>query len=119
LNRWGVTEDIGLAYLKTEYAGGQVKGGRTIRVTAKEDIQTVLRDESFRLLGRTMTPKEVRDAVQFVQMRERQAAMGGPEQAPTLGTLTTEAVTRGRGDEVKVEGFRTLADLVERAFGGA
>jgi hypothetical protein len=119
LNRWGVTEDIGLAYLKTEYAGGQVKGGRTIRVTAKEDIQTVLREESFRLLGRTMTPKEVRDAVQFVQSRERQAAMGGPEQAPTLGTLTTEAVTRGRGDEVKVEGFRTLADLVERAFGGA
>jgi hypothetical protein len=119
LNRWGVTEDIGLAYLTNEYPGGQARTGRTVRVTAKEDLQTVLREESFRQLGRSMTPKEVRDAVQFVQSRERQAAMGGPEQAPALSTLTTEAVTRGREDEVQLEGFRTLADLVERVFGGA
>jgi hypothetical protein len=119
LNRWGVTEDIGLAYLKNEYPGGQVKTGRTIRVTAKEDIQTVLREESFRQLGRTMTPKEVRDAVQFIQSRERQAQMGGPEQAPALSTLATQAVGRGREQEVQLEGFRTLADLIERTFGGA
>lgn len=119
LNRWGVTEDIGIAYLKNEYPGGQARTGRTVRVTAKEDIQTVLREESFRLLGRTMTPKEVREAVRFVQSRERQAAMGGVEQGASLGTLTTQAVQQGRGEEVKLEGFRTLADLVERAFGGA
>lgn len=118
LNRWGVTEDVGLAYLKNEYPGGQASTGRTVRVTAKEDIQTVLRDESFRQLGRSMTPQEVREAVQFVQARERQAAYG-TEQAPALGTLATQAVTRGREEEVQVEGFRTLADLFERAFGGA
>jgi hypothetical protein len=119
LNRWGVTDDIGLAYLQNEYPGGQVKTGRTVRVTAKEDLQTVLREESFRQLGRPMTPQEVRDAVQFIQSRERQAAMGGVEQAPALSTLTTQAVTRGRESEVQVEGFRTLADLIERALGGS
>ena len=79
----------------------------------------MLREESFRQLGRAMTPQEVRDAVQFVQSRERQAAMGGAEQGASLGTLTTQAVQQGRGEEVKLEGFRTLADLIERAFGGA
>ena len=119
LNRWGVTEDVGLSLLANEYQGGQARTGRTIRVTAKEDIQAVLREESFRQLGRTMTPQEVRDAVAFVQARERQAAMGGAEQGAALGTLTTQAVQRGRQDEVQLEGFRTLADLVERAFGGS
>lgn len=119
LNRWGVTEDIGLAYLTNEYPGGQARTGRTIRVTAKEDLQTVLREESFRQLGRSMTPQEVRDAVQFIQTRERQAAMGGTEQAPATGTLVSQAVGRGREQEVQVEGFRTLADLIERALGGS
>jgi len=118
LNRWGVTEDVGLAYLAQEYPGGQASAGRTVRVTAKEDITKVLTDESFRLLGRTMTPKEVREAVQFVQSRERQAA-GSAEQAASLGTLAEQAVVRGRQEDVELEGFRTLADLVERAFGGA
>ena len=118
LNRYGVTEDIGLAYLTNEYPGGQAATGRTVRVTAKEDITSVLREESFRQLGRTMTPQEIRDAVQFVQSRERQAPYGA-EQAPALSTLTQQAVGRGREDEVKLEGFRTLADLVERAFGGS
>ena len=119
LNRWGVTDDIGLAYLKNEFPGGQAAGGRTVRVTAKEDITKVLAEESFRQLGRPLTPKEVRDAVQFVQSRERQAAMGGVEQAPALSTLTEQAVGRGRQTETQVEGFRTLADLLERAVGGA
>jgi hypothetical protein len=118
LNRWGVTDDIGLAYLKNEVPGGQMGGGRTVRVTAKEDIMKVLAEESFRQLGRPMTAKEVRDAVQFVQSRERQAAMGGVEQAPALSTLTEMAVGQGRETERKVEGFRTLADLLERAIGG-
>lgn len=118
LNRWGVTDDIGLAYLKTEFPGGQMRGGRTVRVTAKEDIAKVLAEESFRQLGRPLTNKEVREAVQFVQSRERQAAMGGTEQAPSLSTLTEMAVGQGRETERKVEGFRTLADLLERAIGG-
>jgi hypothetical protein len=119
LNRWGVTDDIGLAFLQTEYPGGGMSGGRTIRVTAKEDITKVLTEESFRLLGRPMSAKEVREAVQFVQSRERQAAMGGAEQAPALSTLASAAVGRGRESERKVEGFRNLADLLERAIGGA
>jgi hypothetical protein len=119
LNRWGVTDDIGLAFLQTEIPGGQMGGGRTIRVTAKEDITKVLTEESFRLLGRPMSAKEVREAVQFVQSRERQAAMGGAEQAPALSTLASAAVGRGRESERKVEGFRNLADLLERAIGGA
>lgn len=119
LNRWGVTDDIGLAYLSNEVPGGQAGGGRTIRVTAKEDITKVLSEESFRQLGRPMTPKEVREAVQFVQSRERQAQMGGVEQAPALSTLTEMAVGRGRETERKVEGFKNLADLLERAIGGA
>jgi hypothetical protein len=118
LNRWGVTDDIGLAFLQNEIPGGQMGGGRTIRVTAKEDITKVLTEESFRLLGRPMSAKEVREAVQFVQSRERQAAMGGAEQAPALSTLTEQAVTRGRGSETQLEGFRTLADLLEQALGG-
>jgi hypothetical protein len=65
-----------------------------------------------------MTPQEVREAVQFVQSRERQSA-GGTEQAASLGTLAEQAVVRGRQEDVELEGFRTLADLVERAFGGA
>lgn len=119
LNRWGVTDDIGLAYLKNEVPGGQGPTGRTIRVTAKEDITKVLTEESFRQLGRPLTAKEVREAVQFVQGRERQAQMAGAEQAPALSTLTEMAVSTGRETETQVQGFRTLADLIERAFGGA
>jgi hypothetical protein len=118
LNRWGVTDDIGLAFLQTEISWWGMGGGRTIRVTAKEDITKVLTEESFRLLGRPMSAKEVREAVQFVQSRERQAAMGGAEQAPALSTLTELPVTRGRGSETQLEGFRTLADLLEQALGG-
>ena len=118
LNRWGVTDDIGLAFLQNEIPGGQAGGGRSVRVTAKEDITKVLTEESFRLLGRPMSAKEVRDAVQFVQSRERQAATGGAEQGAALSTLTEQAVTRGRESETQLEGFRTLADLLEQALGG-
>ena len=117
LNQKGVTDDVGIAFLRQEFPGGQAASGRTIRVTSKADIDKVVRDESFRLLGRPLTAQEARDAVSFIQMRERQSA-GGAEQATTLGTLAEQAVGRGRQDEVQVEGFRTLADLLEQALGG-
>jgi hypothetical protein len=117
LNQKGVTDDVGIAFLRQEFPGGQAASGRTIRVTSKADIDKVVRDESFRLLGRALTAQEARDAVSFIQMRERQSA-GGAEQATTLGTLAEQAVGRGRQDEVQVEGFRTLADLLEQALGG-
>ena len=119
MDRYGTTAKAGLGLFRQEYPGGQAAGGRTVRVTAKEDITKVLTEESFRLLGRPMSAKEVREAVQFVQSRERQAAMGGSEQAPALSTLASAAVGRGRESERKVEGFRNLADLLERAIGGA
>lgn len=118
LNRIGVTDDIGLSYLKNEYPGGNLSTGRTVRVTSKDDLTKVLAEESFRQLGRSMTPREVRDAVQFVQSRERQAALGGAERSPALSTLAETAVTRGRGTETDLEGFRNLSDLLERTLGG-
>lgn len=117
LNQKGVTDDIGIAFLRQEYPGGQAATGRTIRVTAKADIEKVIREESFRLLGRPLTAQEAREAVGFIQARERQSA-GGAEQTTSLGTLAEQAVGRGRQEEVQVEGFRTLADLLEQALGG-
>lgn len=120
-NRYGVTADKGLrspamAYLRSEFPVVEKPSGARVRVTAREDIEKVLRDESLRLLGRAMTPAEVREAVQFVQNQQVSRA-GGAEQAPSLSTQATQAVTRGRGQEVAVQGAVRTAQLIEKLIG--
>ena len=116
MDRYGTTADAGLGLFRQEYPGGQAGGGPRIKVTAKEDVEKVLRDESLRLLGRSMTTDEVRQAVQFVQGQQVQRASAGMD-IPSLGTQAEMAVQQGRGTEVAVQGAARMAEILEGLIG--
>lgn len=116
MDRYGTTADAGLGLFRQEYPGGQAGGGPRIKVTAKEDVEKTLREESLRLLGRAMTPDEVRQAVQFVQGQQVQRASAGMD-VPSLSTQAEMAVEQGRGTEVAVQGAARVAEVLERLLG--
>lgn len=116
MDRYGTTADAGLGLFRQEYPGGQAGKGVRIKVTAREDVEKVLREESLRLLGRPMTPVEVRQAVQFVQGQQVQRASAGMD-IPSLGTQAEMAVQQGRGTEVAVQGAARVAQVLERLIG--
>lgn len=116
MNRYGTTATAGFGLFMQEYPGGQASGGVGVRVTATEDVQKVLRDESLRLLGRPLTAREAREAVQFVQQQQVQRA-GSAQQAPALSTAAATAVQAGREDEVAVQGAARMAEILEGLIG--
>lgn len=116
MDRYGTTADAGLGLFRQEYPGGQAGKGVRIKVTAREDVEKVLREESLRLLGRSMTPVEVRQAVQFVQGQQVQRASAGMD-IPSLDTQAEMAVQQGRGTEVAVQGAARVAQVLERLIG--
>lgn len=116
MDRYGTTADAGLGLFRQEYPGGQAGKGVRIKVTAREDVEKVLREESLRLLGRPMTPVEVRQAVQFVQGQQVQRASAGMD-IPSLGTQAEMAVQQGRSTEVAVQGAARVAQVLERLIG--
>lgn len=119
-NRYGVTADglrsPALALLRTDYPTVQKSGGPRVRVSSKEDITEVLRGESLRLLGRAMTPAEVRQAVAYVQQTQTQKQVTGQD-VPALSTLGEMAVGRGREQEMEVQGAARAAAVLERLLG--
>lgn len=119
-NRYGVTAESlsspALAYLRSEYQTVERSGGPRVRVSSKEDINEVLRGESLRLLGRALTPAEVREAVSYVQQTQAQKQMVGQD-VPALSTLTGMAVGEGRQREVQVQGAARAAAVLERLLG--
>jgi hypothetical protein len=118
-NRFGVTADSlrspALAYLRSEYPVVE-KAGVRVRVSSKEDISEVLRGESLRLLGRAMTPAEVRDAVSYVQQSQTTKQLSGRD-VPALSTLGELAVGEGRESEMQVQGAARAASVLERLLG--
>jgi hypothetical protein len=116
MDRYGTTGLAGLGLFREEYPGGQASGGPSVRVTAREDVEKVLRDESLRLLGRPLTAREAREAVQFVQQQQVQRA-GSAQQAPALSTAAATAVQAGREGEVAVQGAARAAEVLERLIG--
>ena len=116
MDRYGTTAKAGLGLFRQEYPGGQVGGGVRIKVTAREDVEKVLREESLKLLGRAMTPAEVRQAVQFVQGQQVQRATAKMD-IPSLSTQAELAVQQGRGTEVAVQGAARVAQVLERLIG--
>ena len=116
MDRYGTTAKAGLGLFRQEYPGGQTGGGVRVKVTAREDVEKVLREESLKLLGRAMTPAEVRQAVQFVQGQQVQRATAGMD-VPSLGTQAELAVQQGRGTEVAVQGAARVAQVLERLIG--
>lgn len=119
-NRFGVTADSlrspALTYLRSEYPVVEKSGGARARVSSKEDISEVLRGESLRLLGRAMTPAEVRQAVSYVQQTQAQRQMAGQD-VPALSTLGEMAVGEGRETEMQVQGAARAAAVLERLLG--
>lgn len=119
-NRNGVTADNlrspALAYLRSEYPVVEKSGGARVRVSSKEDISEVLRGESLRLLGRAMTPAEVRQAVSYVQQTQAQRQVSGQD-VPALSTLGEMAVGEGRDAEMQVQGAARAAAVLERLLG--
>lgn len=116
MDRYGVTAGAGLGLFRQEYPGGQGGGKVSIKVTAKEDIDKVVREESLRLLGRSLTPQEAREAIQYVQTQQVQRASAGMD-VPQLTTQAGMAVQRGRGMEVAVQGAARVAQVLERLIG--
>jgi len=119
-NRYGVTADglrsPALTYLRGEYPTVEKSGGARVRVSSKEDISEVLRGESLRLLGRAMTPAEVRQAVSYVQQTQTQRQVTGQD-VPALSTLGELAVGQGREQEMQVQGAARAAAVLERLLG--
>lgn len=116
MDRYGVTASAGRGLFRQEYPGGQVGRKVSIRVTAKEDIDKVVREESLRLLGRSLTPQEAREAIQYVQTQQVQRASAGMD-VPQLTTQAEMAVQQGRGTEVAVQGAARMAQILERLIG--
>ena len=116
MDRYGTTAKAGLGLFRQEYPGGQAGGGVRVKVTAREDVEKVLREESLKLLGRAMTPAEVRQAVQFVQGQQVERATAKMD-IPSLGTQAELAVQQGRGTEVAVQGAARVAQVLERLIG--
>jgi hypothetical protein len=81
------------------------------------DTVRTLRDESFRVLGRPMTPQEIKAAVGFVNHAYISAGAAGGEQAPSLQSAAEVAVSKTAGEEAAVYGLGTALDRIFKRGG--
>lgn len=107
-NYSGVTWNVAQLQLAT-LPDAQIAGAR-VRVTAREDIETVLRDEAMRLLGRNLTPAEARRAVRAIQQEEI-ARSSGSQQAPALDVAAEREVVAAAPQEATTYGVANGIDI--------
>jgi hypothetical protein len=115
-NYSGVTWNVAQLQLSA-LPDAQIAGTRA-RVTAREDIEAVLRDEAMRLLGRSLTPNEARQAVRMIQQQEISRGSGG-EREPALSVAAEQQVVAAAPSEAGTysvaNGIDILRDMLSRA----
>jgi hypothetical protein len=85
------------------FATVQTGGGVTVRVTSDEDAMAYAREAFFSRLGRAPTKKELADAIDFIQNKERSAVRAG-QQMPS--------------SQVSAAGFAEAADPTAKTSWG-
>lgn len=112
----GVTWNVAQLQIAT-LPDAQASGTR-VRVTAREDIEEVLRNESMRVLGRPLTANEIRQAVRSIQQQQI-ARASGAEQAPDLQVVAQQQVTQAAPSDARTyaaaKGIDILRDMLARA----
>jgi hypothetical protein len=68
-------------------------GGTTVRVTSDEDAMAYAREAFFSRLGRAPTKKELADAIDFIQNKERTAVRSGQQMPSSQLTAASFAET--------------------------
>jgi hypothetical protein len=110
-----VTGDVGLSLLLAEF--GNVGGGKAIRTTAKEDIRSVFKDASRRLLGREVPPNVIERFVKSFEGMEITEGKGGVK-APSLQTAAEAQVQQQFGAEAGAVGMMSLFDILDKSIKG-
>jgi len=114
-NTQGVTSDVAYSQMLTTFKGGG--GGRRIRTTAKEDIRSVFKDATRKMLGRDVSNDEIEKFVRAYEGKEITEAKGGVK-APSLQTAAEGQVEQQFGGEAKAIGMANLMDLMDKKIKG-
>jgi hypothetical protein len=109
------TGDVALSLLLSEF--GNVGGAKAIRTTAKQDIRSVFKDATRRLLGRDVTDDQIEKFVKAYEGKEITEAKGGVK-APSLQTAAEVQVEQQFGGEAKAIGMANLMDLMDKKIKG-
>jgi hypothetical protein len=99
------------------YSGGVGGSGSSVAFPNEQDIARTIRQESFTVLGRPMTPAEIKLAVRSVKQAYISAGGSGGEQAPSLQTAAETAVAKTAGEEAAVYGLGTALDRLFKSGG--
>lgn len=99
------------------YSGGGSGSGSSVAFPNEQDIARTIRQESFSVLGRPMTPPEIRLAVRSVKQAYISAGGSGGEQAPSLQAAVETAVSKTSGEEAAVYGLGTALDRLFKSGG--
>lgn len=114
-NAQGVTSDVAYSQLLTTFKA--VGGGARIRTTAKEDIRSVFKDATRKMLGRDVSNDEIEKFVKAYEGKEITEGKGGVK-APSLQTAAEVQVEQQFGGEAKAIGMANLMDLMDKKIKG-
>jgi hypothetical protein len=115
-NSQGVTADVAYSQFLTQFkAGGG--GGRAVRTTAKEDIRSVFRDSTRRLLGRDVSNEEIEKFVKSYEGKEITEGTGGVK-APTVANAAEAQVLQQFGEEEMGVGMSSILDVLDQSIKG-
>lgn len=92
--------------------------GRTVSVTAPEDIARQYLDATYKILGRPATKQEMQAAITWVQNQERQRAAGGQVDAATLASAAQSAAVQASPGEATAQKVGSAIDAIMNLLGG-
>jgi hypothetical protein len=93
-------------------------GGRTVSVTAPEDIARQYLDATYKILGRPATQQEMQSAITWVQNQERQRAAGGRVDAATLASAAQSAASQASPGEATAQKVGSAINAIMNLLGG-
>jgi hypothetical protein len=114
-NSKGVTLDVARSMMVTELGGGVGGGGKRIRTTPKQDLQTVFRQVSGQVLGRRLSDSEVEKFVRAYNQREISEAYGG-EAAPQADVAAMAQIESAVPEEAGAVGMLKLSNVIDSAI---
>ena len=114
-NSKGVTLDVARSMMVTELGGGVGGGGKRIRTTPKQDLQTVFRQVSGQVLGRRLSDSEVEKFVKAYNQKEISEAYGG-EAAPQADVAAMAQIESAVPEEAGAVGMLKLSNVIDSAI---
>ena len=115
-NSQGVTADVAYSQFLTQFKGTGT-GAKRVRTTAKEDIRSVFRDSTRRLLGRDVSNDEIEKFVKSYEGKEITEGTGGVK-APTIANAAEAQVQQQFGEEAMGVGMSSILDVLDQSIKG-